>query len=376
MSAVMRDGTVFPGEPPLTRAARPRTAANDWQWPDPVEVVPPNRAPQAAEGRWGGATPIAARWPVEPLPSAWPPLPEEMSDHTGSEEPAPAMPSASYSPDFMQARATGGYTVSLPDLQDTLRAIPDEPQTRSDPSPSRLAYRLNRWWLTPTIRYFVRVGLPVLLVLAFIGFWLSDAGRRASIVDVVMAVRASVVSHPQFQVTSIRVESRSPDVAAGVEQILAVRLPVSSFDLDLAALRAQAEALDVVDRASVVVRSGGVLEVRIDERMPAMVWRHAGGLDLVAATGHRVARLATRDARADLPLIVGAGAPAAISEARLLWAAALPLRDRMPRSAGSASGAGMSCWIAINGYFFPPKVAGALERVIALDAAQDCWRVM
>ena len=35
---------------------------------------------------------------------------------------------------------------------------------RHDPSPSRLAYRLNRLWLRPGFRRLVRLGGPVLIL--------------------------------------------------------------------------------------------------------------------------------------------------------------------------------------------------------------------
>ncbi|MCW1404359.1 hypothetical protein OKA06_19440 [Novosphingobium sp. MW5] len=107
----------------------------------------------------------------------------------------------------------------------------------------------------------------------------------------VEGVKTTIQNQPMFEVASLDVQARSPEVAEGVAQMLGVRFPVSSWDLDLGALRARAEELDAVERAWLQVRTGGVLEVRVTERVPAMVWRNAGGLDLVDATGHRVARL-------------------------------------------------------------------------------------
>ncbi|MCB1397410.1 MAG: cell division protein FtsQ/DivIB [Rhodobacteraceae bacterium] len=233
-----------------------------------------------------------------------------------------------------------------------------------------MAYRLNRMWLTPAVRHFVRVGLPVLLIASFTAGWLSDAGRRAQIVGVFASVREAIENRPEFQVTSIDVQSRSPEVAQGVAQLLGVSFPISSWQLDLDALRSTAEALDAVEQASVLVR-GGVLEVRIHERMPAMIWRNRTGLDLIDASGHRVARLAARSARADLPLIAGEGAPDAIAEARLLWAAAGPLQGRMrglvrigQRRWDIQLDRGQTIMLPAEG------ALGALERVLALDSTQ------
>jgi cell division protein FtsQ len=169
----------------------------------------------------------------------------------------------------------------------------------------------------------------------------------------------------------MEVQSRSPEVAQGVAAALQVSFPVSSFDLDLPALRATAEDFEAIEQAWLQVRPGGVLEVRLQERLPAMVWRHAGGLDLIDATGHRVAQLASREARADLPLIAGEGAPEAVAEALLLWAAATPLQSRIRGLVRM----GERRWDLVldrNQRILLPEdgALGALERVLALDATQ------
>jgi cell division protein FtsQ len=104
---------------------------------------------------------------------------------------------------------------------------------------------------------------------------------------------------------------------------------MSSFDIDLDAAQDRVQALDAVARAEIAVRAGGVLQVVITERVPAFVWRNDGGLDLVDASGHRVASLAARADRADLPLIAGEGADLAAAEAAALIAAAQPVAHRI-----------------------------------------------
>ena len=39
-----------------------------------------------------------------------------------------------------------------------------EAPPRRDPAPTRLAYRMNRLWLTPLLRAMLHVGLPAFLV--------------------------------------------------------------------------------------------------------------------------------------------------------------------------------------------------------------------
>ncbi|MCB1408077.1 MAG: cell division protein FtsQ/DivIB, partial [Rhodobacteraceae bacterium] len=333
-----------------------------WHWPDPVEGMPPTVSagtPPESE------LPIAARWPVEMPARAWPPMPEpEVARRPAAAQPQPEpmLPPAVASVAAMD-------WAEIPEPPVTPARTPN--RTR-DPSPSRLTYRLNRLWLTPTVRHFVRIGLPMLLIAGLAGGWLAREDNRALLTGLVTQAQDWIKQQPMFQVTSIDVQSRSPEVAEGVARILGVTFPVSTWDLDLGRLRQTAEALDAVERAWLQVRSGGVLEVRIEERVPVMIWRNGVGLDLIDATGHRVARLATRAARADLPLIAGEGAPDEIAEARLLWAAAGPLH---PRLRGLVR-IGQRRWDMVldrgQRILLPAEGAlGALERVVALDSAQQ-----
>jgi len=388
MPTLTRDRAGF--QPPLTRSARPVDPQGRWEWPEPIDVpAPAARTPHTS----AHALPLAARWESEPLPPNWPPAPHEdfipnrsidNDDQDAASETAKIAPRTDASgssrqtvqaefPAQVQAtflQSTSG-SVDLGQGWASMVSIPAEPTPHIDPSPSRLTYRLNRLWLTPTVRHFVRVGLPIILMVMFVTTWLSDEGRRDALVASVVAVRTAIEDRPQFQVTSMDVRSRSPEVAHGVEQLLGIEFPISSFRLDPSALREVAEALDAVNTASVQVRAG-VLEVVIEERLPAMIWRNGTGLDLVDANGHRVARLANRAARPDLPLIAGVGAAAAIDEAHVLWASAALLSDRLR----GLVRVGERRWDVVldrdQRILLPATGArAALERVIALDMAQD-----
>ena len=361
------------GEPPLTRPAAAQSGRQR-TWPNPDTLASPVQSMQGYEGRAEALRPAVAAWPSEPANPFSPRSAAEFDDSA-------AIPSASFTPLPASVAAPAGTTKGgLPAAVDlsfdygwtaAQEPIPAAPARSRDPSPSRLAYRMHRLWLTPLVRRFVRLGLPVVLLVLVVGGWLADDQRRASLIDGFATLRAGVENRPQFLVVALDVQSRSPEVAQGVEQILAISFPISSFHLDLADLRRQAEMLDAVEHAWLQIRPGGVLEIRLEERLPAMVWRHAGGLDLVDATGHRVARLAIRGARADLPLIVGEGAPEAIAEARLLWAAATPLQDRL-RGLVRVGERRWDLMLDRNQVVQLPAVGalGALERVLALEAAQ------
>ncbi|WP_343082224.1 cell division protein FtsQ/DivIB [Ostreiculturibacter nitratireducens] len=241
-----------------------------------------------------------------------------------------------------------------------------------DPAPSRIAYRMQRLWLTPVFRTALRVGLPAFVVTLSVGIWFSDEVRRDAFVDRFAEMKREVQERPEFMVTMMAVDGAAPEVAEAIRAMMPVNLPVSSFDLDLEALRQVVSDIDAVARAQVRVRPGGILQVDVTERVPAAIWRTQGRLDLVDGTGHRVATLLDREARADLPLLAGAGADKAVPEALALLAAAKPVIGRVR----GLVRVGERRWdLVLNRdqrILLPEEGAvRALERVIALDQAEE-----
>ncbi|MGB8624128.1 MAG: FtsQ-type POTRA domain-containing protein, partial [Paracoccaceae bacterium] len=193
---------------------------------------------------------------------------------------------------------------------------------RRDPAPTRLAYRLNRLWLTPLFRKLLRVGLPVFCILFALGWFLSDEVRRDDLVARVAEMRRAIEERPEFMVKLMAIDGASDEVAQDIREIAEPAFPVSSFDLDLEEMRRSIAGLDAVAKADVRIKAGGILKVRVTEREPAVIWRGRQGLELLDATGHRVAALAHLTMRADLPLIAGDGADANVGEAMELLEAA------------------------------------------------------
>ena len=243
---------------------------------------------------------------------------------------------------------------------------------RRDPAPSRWAYRMQRLWLTPVFRVLFRVGLPAFVLALAVGIFLSDAGRRDGFAAMFDDLKVGFQQRPEFRVTFISVEGAAPELADAVRARLGIKLPVSSFDLDLDAAREQAEALDAVAAAELRVRSGGILQVLVTERVPVLVWRTATGLTMIDATGNRVADLAARGDRPDLPLIVGEGADLAAPEALAVLEAAAPL---MPRLRGLVR-MGARRWDIVldrdQRIELPEEnPVAAMERLLAIDQAED-----
>lgn len=104
---------------------------------------------------------------------------------------------------------------------------------RRDPAPSRLAFRLQRLWLTPFVRAFTRIGVPVFVVVLGLGLWLGDEGRRADLIQHYQDAKTAVQNRPEFMVSLLKIEGASPEVDAAIRAMLPVRLPASSFTIDL-----------------------------------------------------------------------------------------------------------------------------------------------
>ena len=204
-------------------------------------------------------------------------------------------------------------------------------RVRRDPAPSRLKYRLERMWLRPIWRRLVRLGLPVFLVAMTAGIWLSDEDRRATLTDGIDGMVRKVQSREEFMVKTMTIEGATPVVENALRAMLPVDLPASSFDLDLTALRLQVMRLDAVESIDLRIKPGGVLAASVKERVPALLWRHGRGIEILDAGGHRGASVTSREVRADLPLIAGEGADLAAAEALALIDAAGPILPRVRR---------------------------------------------
>lgn len=243
---------------------------------------------------------------------------------------------------------------------------------RPDPAPSRLKYRMERLMLTPLFRLLLRFGLPCLLTFGIASWWLSFDDNRMKIIDTYADLRSQVESRPEFMVNMMVVDGASDIVADGIRQILPLDFPISSFDLDLEAMREVVIALDPVKSARLYVRQGNVLQVDVVERVPVVLWRNEQGLQLLDNEGVLVGPAFLRADWPELPLIVGDGANKNVTEALDLVAAAEPLSARLRGLVRM----GERRWDVVldrdQRILLPETDAvQALERVIAMDQAVD-----
>ncbi|MDG4647682.1 cell division protein FtsQ/DivIB [Roseibacterium sp. SDUM158017] len=205
----------------------------------------------------------------------------------------------------------------------------DAPRARPDPAPSRLTYRAQRLWLTPFFRTILRVGVPAAAIVLPVAWYLSDAGRIQAIRDQAAEIRREIEDRPEFRVNVLSIEGASDAVTEEVRGALALDLPISSFDIDLATLRQRVEALPAVASADVRINGGGYLSVAVTERVPALIWQTRTDTVLIDAEGHFVAALEDRPLAAPLPIVAGSGADLAVDEALALLSGAEPLGERL-----------------------------------------------
>jgi len=237
----------------------------------------------------------------------------------------------------------------------------------------RLAYRVQRLWLTPFIRRALTIGLPAGVVALGIMAYFLNPENRANLMAQADAAYALVVDRPEFMVTDLDlVQPLPPEVAAAIRDVVEPLLPQSSFRLDLAALRTELERLDAIRLADLRLSADGKLAIGITQRVPAILWRSNNGLEVLDAEGVRIGFVTDRAALPDLPLVAGDGADAQIGEALDLIEAATPLG---PRLLGLVR-MGERRWDVVldrDQTIRLPEAdpIAALERIIALDQAQD-----
>ncbi|MGJ8616495.1 MAG: cell division protein FtsQ/DivIB [Sulfitobacter sp.] len=243
---------------------------------------------------------------------------------------------------------------------------------KSDPAPSRWAWRMQRLMLTPAFRFGLRVGMPFCITLLAGTIYLSDADRRTAITDAVADARAGIEERPEFMVKMMAIDGAEQALAADIRAAVPLHFPQSSFDLDLENIRSEIGALHGVKKASVRIRPGGILQVEIIPRVPVAMWRNEDGLVLVDETGAHVADIESRAAYPQMPLIAGQGAARHVDEALRLTSAASALGDRLHGIVRM----GERRWDVVldrGQRIMLPETGAmqALERVIALERAQE-----
>ncbi|WP_223814257.1 cell division protein FtsQ/DivIB [Roseicitreum antarcticum] len=338
-------------------------------------------------GAWDGAGNSAAGWPRDPAAGAPRTAAGQMHPNQAATRAAAVIAGegrtqgTGYGAEYGPARSAEHGPEHGPEYGPEYGAPPAMPpaflrraprMAGRDPAPSRLTYRLQRLWLTPLFRRVLGVGLPVAVIAFSVVTVLADPARHAALMAMYDDIYTAFQDRPEFRVADVEVHGASPEVAHAIRTQLGALLPESSLRLDLEAQRDWIEALDAIASAELRVMSGGTLEVGVTERVPAIIWRSASGLELLDRSGARVAMLRTRGGRPDLPVIAGRGASDHVPEALTLIATAGALSDRLR----GLVRVGERRWDVVldrdQRIMLPETGArAALERTLALHQTQD-----
>ena len=243
---------------------------------------------------------------------------------------------------------------------------------KPDPAPSRWSYRFMRIMLSPVLRRLVVYGIPAAVALGGITIYFADLDRRDMAKGVVIDAYRSVIERPEFMVNVMSINGASAALDADIREILPVDFPMSQFDIELDVLHGALMELDAVKQASVQIRTGGVLQIDVMERQPALIWRMGENLDILDATGAFIRAAVVRTDYPHLPLIAGEGANMQTAKALELFAAVDPIADRVR----GLVYVGERRWDVVltqdQRILLPEQnPVQALERVLVLNQAQD-----
>jgi cell division protein FtsQ len=200
---------------------------------------------------------------------------------------------------------------------------------RHDPAPSRVTYKLHRLWLTPFYRALIRTGLPIACILIGALAYLRDPVVQQKIVMSFNNARTTIEQRPEFLIQQMHIQGVPESFDKLVRDTLNVNLPISSFHLDLEAMKARVDNIDAIETANLLIGSKGILEVGVVMRVPVLVWRSDKGLVLLDANGQKSGQLVSRLGRTDLPLITGAGVQDHSKEALEIFKKLLPISGRV-----------------------------------------------
>ncbi|MEM9060461.1 MAG: cell division protein FtsQ/DivIB [Pseudomonadota bacterium] len=198
------------------------------------------------------------------------------------------------------------------------------------PGPSKLVYRLTRSWRKVWIRRTALIILP-LAMLALVAWRVATDPVVVALVEDKRAEFADMMAErPEFAVHGVSIQGASDVLEAKIEPVLALPDKPSSLNIDVAAMQERIKSLAPVRDAHVTLTANGILDIAVEERIGKALWRdEEGSLWLVDPDGIEVASVSAREARPDLPLVLGRGAPAAMNEALGIFRAAPDLHARL-----------------------------------------------
>lgn len=147
--------------------------------------------------------------------------------------------------------------------------------------------------------------------IAFVVMWAG--GYLGSFADGVAGAAGDGARSAGYEVARVTIVGRKETDPVDIEEAIGPLVGASILSVDLDSIRNRVEALGWVEAAAVRRLLPDTVQVSIRERTPSAVWQNKGALHLIDRSGV-IIRPVFGPEYANLPLIVGAGAPEAASE--------------------------------------------------------------
>ena len=189
---------------------------------------------------------------------------------------------------------------------------------KRDPAPSRIRYKFSRWMLSPLIKRSVLYGLPLIILATPILIYLQDQKNKEQVKEIAFDLYRKVIERPEFMLDVLSIEGASDSLNAEIREVLGLHFPISYFDLNLADLREKVLSLPPVEIAETHVKFGGILQIKVDEKTPALLLKKDMNFTVLSAHGEYIRSVSSREYFPNLPLITGVGAEDAAAQATAL----------------------------------------------------------
>jgi len=222
------------------------------------------------------------------------------------------------------------------------------------------------------LRRTVYFGIPTAVVVGAVALYASDVERREHIAGIYQDAYRSIIERPEFMVKVVAIHGASPALDLEIRDVLPVDLPMSQFDLDLQEIHSVLTELDPIAKARIQITQSGTIQIDVEERQPAFLWRNRDTLEVLDDSGAFVRFAVNRMDYPNLPLIAGEGADTQVPQAKSILAAARPIADRVR----GLVYVGERRWNVLlendQSILLPERnPVQAIERVLVLDQTQD-----
>ena len=242
---------------------------------------------------------------------------------------------------------------------------------KRDPAPSRLGYKFSRWMLSPFIKKSVFFGMPLIILLLPVFIFLKDQNNKNLVEEIVLDFYRKIIERPEFMLSALSIQGSSDSLNAEIREILGLNFPISSFDLDLADLRNRVLSLPPVETAEVRLEGGGILHVKVKEKVPALLLKDDTGIHVLNKNGNYIRPLLSTEYGSKLPVITGEGAQKAAAQAFILFSA---LYDKLDEVRGLVLVGGRRWNIVLKSgqvIMLPEKKSEqAVQKILILDKAE------